>query len=59
MHGTDVKKLLRNRRICQWQLALELGISESTMLRWLRGSLSKEHETAILEAVERITLQKE
>lgn len=54
MHGTDVKKLLRNRHICQWQLALELGVSESTLVRRLRGSLSKEHETAILEAIERI-----
>lgn len=58
MHGKDVKALLRNRRILQWQLALELNISESTLVRWLRAPLSREHETAILEGIERI-LQKE
>lgn len=58
MHGKDIKMLLRNKHILQWQLALELNISESTLVRWLRAPLSREHETAILESIDRIS-QKE
>lgn len=55
MNGKDVKKLLRDKQIRQWQLASELNVSESTILRWLRGNVSKAHETAILEAITKLS----
>lgn len=59
MTGKEVKALLRSKHICQWQLAAELNISESTMVRQLRGNLDKEQQTTILEAIERLKAQKD
>ena len=59
MTGREVKELLRNNHIFQWELAGELGISESTMVRQLRGNLSKKQQIAVLEAIERLKMQKD
>lgn len=59
MTGADVKKLLRDKQICQWRLAQELNVGESTLVRWLRGSLSVEHEKSILKAMERLIANEE
>lgn len=34
-----------------WKCALRMGISEPTLIRWLRVPLSKEKETRIMEAI--------
>ncbi len=59
MTGREVKKLLSNEKIHQWKLASQLNISESTLVRWLRTDLSKEHEVAIFEAIERLKMQRD
>lgn len=35
-----------------WQIANYLGISEPTVMRWLRIPLSPEREKAVMEAIE-------
>lgn len=37
-----------------WQIAVRLGISEPTIMRWLRTPLSPEREKAVLGAIEAI-----
>lgn len=37
-----------------WQIALELGVSEPTVIRWLRIELEPERKKQILEAIENI-----
>ena len=37
-----------------WQIAEYLGISEPTIMRWLRTPLSAEKEKAVMEAIEEI-----
>ncbi|MEY8413592.1 hypothetical protein AALB51_20450 [Lachnospiraceae bacterium 62-26] len=59
MTGKEVKKLLSDEKIHQWQVASQLNVSESTLIRWLRVDLSKEHEVAILEAIEQLKAQKD
>lgn len=34
-----------------WKCALRMGISEPTLIRWLRVPLSKEKETRIMAAI--------
>ena len=48
----DIKEALRNASLKQWQLAKQLGISEFTLVRWLRDELSAERKTAIYSAIE-------
>ncbi len=51
MRGRDLKALMKRKRIYQWEVAETLGISEFTLSRWLRHSLSDEQVKAILEAI--------
>lgn len=37
-----------------WRVAVQMGISEPTLIRWLRVPLVPEREAAILEAIESI-----
>jgi len=55
MDGEKVRGLLKRKRLYQWELAAALGISEFTLVRWLRNSpLSEERAKAILQAIERL-----
>ena len=38
-----------------WEIAEHMGISEPTIMRWLRVPLSPEREKAILESIETLT----
>ncbi len=51
MNRTDFKELLLSKRIHQYEVARQIGISEFTLSRWLR-SPSMEQEKKISEAIE-------
>lgn len=42
-----------------WQIAMEIGISEPTLYRWLRFPLPAEKEARVLEAIEKLSEAKE
>lgn len=55
MNGEDVRAMLKERRIFQWELARALAVSEFTLVRWLRnGPLSEDRAKAIQEAIEQL-----
>ena len=54
MTGQEVRELLRQKRIYQWEVAAMLGVAEYTLCRWLRGPLDREKEQAILGAIDRL-----
>lgn len=55
MTGQEVRELLRQKRIYQWEVARALAVSEFTLVRWLRnGPLSEERAQAIRGAIERL-----
>lgn len=58
-NNTDIRALLRQKRVKQWQVAMELGISEITLSHWLRFPLSVEKRDMILNAAQRITEKEE
>lgn len=47
MNGEDVRAMLKERRIFQWELAAQLQISEFTLCRWCRGPIGEERAKAI------------
>lgn len=47
-----IRKALKQRGIFQWQLSKKLGISEVTLVRWLREPLPKETEEKIMNIVQ-------
>ena len=54
MNGIEVKQILKKNHILQYRLAAELGISEFTLIRWLRSPLTSEQEERVLAAIKRL-----
>ena len=54
-----VREELKERRVRHWELAHELGISEQTLVRWLRFELDEDKQLDMLEKIEEIAKRKE
>ena len=57
--NTIVREELKTRGVRHWELAHELGISEQTLVRWLRFELSEDKQLNMLERIEEIAKRKE
>ena len=53
----DIKKIVKESKIPQWKIAAEVGISEFTLIRWLRmpEKLEEQRTTQISEAVKKLS----
>ena len=49
------KKAIKEAHTKQWMVAKKLGISEYTLVRWLRDELSEERKKAIYAAIEALS----
>lgn len=49
-----VRDAAKMRGVKHWQIADHLGISEPTIVRWLRTPLPEEKEKAVMTAIEEI-----
>lgn len=49
-----VRAAAKARGIPLWKIAIKMGVSEPTMIRWLRIPLSPEKESAILVAIDEL-----
>ena len=52
--NSEIKEKFKKLGIPQWQVAEAIGISERTLIVWLRSELSPEHRRLIEEAIETI-----
>lgn len=52
----DIRKILFDRHIKQYDLASVLGISASTIGIWMRKPLTEEHRQQILNGIEKLTM---
>ena len=57
--NTIIREELKQRGVRHWELAHELGISEQTLVRWLRFELSEDKQLDMLEKIEHIVKRKE
>ena len=53
--NADVRQKIKAAGLFQWQVAKACGISEVTLIRWLRDELSKERREAIFAAIEALS----
>ena len=51
----DIKKMARGNLIPLWKIALQIGVSEMTLIRWLRTELPDKRRKQIVAAIERLT----
>lgn len=50
----DLKKIMKDKSITQYDLSLKLGISETSVYRMLNHNLSKEDHKRITEALKEL-----
>ena len=56
-NNQDIRKGARSKGVFLYEVADSLGISEPTLTRWLRGTLTAERKTDILNAIDRVAAQ--
>ena len=49
-----IREAAKRKGVKHWQIAAHLGISEPTIMRWLRVPLSPEREKAVMEAIKEL-----
>ena len=59
MANKIIRDELKARGVRHWELAHELGISEQTLVRWLRFELSEDRQLEMLMKIEEIAKRKE
>lgn len=47
----EIRKAAKSAGVPLWKIAAELGISEPTIIRWLRFPLPAEKEERVMEAI--------
>lgn len=47
----ELRELAKSHNVPFWRIAAELGVSESTITRWLRVPLNLERKKSILDAI--------
>ena len=46
--------LIKKNRLCHYEVAKEIGISEFTFCKWLREELSEDKKKLVFSAIDRI-----
>ena len=55
MKNTDIRMKIKEKRLCHYEIAAKIGISECTLCRWLREELTQEKKKAIFDAINEIS----
>ena len=50
--NSDIRQHAKSRGVFWWQVATELGVSESTVVRWIRVELQPEKKAQIMEVID-------
>ena len=53
--NAHVRKAARAEGIPYWKICLKIGVSEPTLIRWLRFPLPPEKEQRILDAIKELS----
>ena len=54
MHNNDLRDEFRIANIRQWEVAEAMGISEMTLVKWLRRELPEEKKKLVREAIRKV-----
>ena len=49
----DIRKMARRAGIPMWKIAVEMGVSENSLFRWLRRELPEERRAKIIEIIKK------
>ena len=51
MNNLDIRIKIKENRLCHYEVAAKIGVSEYTLCRWLRAELSDDKRDIILKAI--------
>ncbi len=57
--NTVIREELKTRGVRHWELAYKLGVSEQTLVRWLRFEMNEDKQMDMLEKIETVVKRKE
>jgi len=52
-NNKDIRKMARRAGIPMWKIAVEMGVSENSLFRWLRRELPVERRAKIIEIIKK------
>lgn len=55
----ELRKYSKANGVCLWEVAVEMGVAEATLIRWLRLPLSEEKKIQFINAVDKISQNRE
>lgn len=58
MDANQIKQILKEKRIYQWEVAKALGITEFTLTRWLRDDLPADRAEQIMQVIDTLLLNR-
>ncbi len=54
MYNLEIRMKIKQNRLCHYEVAKKIGISEATFCRWLREELSEEKKSLVLSAIDKV-----
>ena len=54
MYNLDVRLKIKQNRLCHYEVAREMGVSEFTFCKWLRKEMSEDKKKLVLSAIDKI-----
>lgn len=55
----DLRNKMKEKKVFQYEVAEKLGVTEVTLIRWLRKELSDSERNRVIKAIETVADQKE
>jgi len=52
--NAELRQYMKSKEVFYWELAAELNIAESTLIRWLRIEMSPDKKSTLMKKVDRI-----
>lgn len=50
----ELREMMTRNHLMQYEVAAKMGVSEYTLIRWLRGNPTEEHTAMIMRAIEEL-----
>lgn len=54
MYNLEIRMEIKQNRLCHYEVARKIGISEATFCRWLREELNEERKKLVLSAIDKL-----
>ena len=54
MYNLDIRLKIKQNRLCHYEVARALGITEYTFCKWLREEMSEEKKSLVLSAIDKV-----